>query len=447
MSRIRVGVIHRSDCKNLVMRYVDPITGRWSTSTKYRDPQTGIVTETGTNRKEAVKLSARWEADLNAGRDQGGGTIRWQQFRLRFEDDVVASLAEKTAKKISTVFNAVEKTLPKVANGKLTDLTAEAISRFQAELRDGKRSEDTIAGYLAHLRAALQWAADQGMIFAVPKIRKPQRAKRGGSGHKSKGRPITTEEYERVLEKIPAALEEWRKRKRAAARKTRRNHGQKRHKTHADAVPVEVSPAAVASWRHYLAGLWLSGLRLEESFDLYWDRHDRLHIDLTGKRPRLSIPAELEKGNRDRLLPITPDFAAHLLATEDASRRGPVFRPLMPSGNRANPDQAGRMISLMGELAGVKVHTHAKTGKVKYASAHDLRRSFGTRWARLVPTAVLMQLMRHESIQTTNAYYVDLDADEIAEDLYRVSGQASTVFSTVAPSASESAALGNDTTL
>ncbi len=111
----------------------------------------------------------------------------------------------------------------------------------------------------------------------------------------------------------------------------------------------------------------MSGLRLDESFNLYWDRPDRLHIDLTGKRPRLSIPGELEKGHRDRLLPITPDFAAHLLATEDAARRGPVFRPLMPSGNRANPDQAGRMISLMGELAGVKVHTHAKTGKVKFA--------------------------------------------------------------------------------
>jgi integrase len=427
MSRIRVGVISRKDCRNLVMRFKDPVTGRWSCSTKYRDPQTGEVIATGTNRKEAEKLAARWEADLNAGRDQGSGTIRWRQFRLRYEDEVVPGLAEKTARKIVTVFNAVEKALPKVTKGKLTDLTAEAISRFQAEMRDGKRSEDTIAGYLAHLRAALQWAADQGMIFMVPKIRKPQRAKRGGSGHKSKGRPITTEEFERLLEKIPAALVQWRKLKREAARKTRRNNGQQHHKTQTDAVPVEVSPAAVASWRHYLTGLWLSGLRLDESFNLYWDRPDRLHIDLTGRRPRLSIPGELEKGHRDRLLPITPDFASHLLATEDAARRGPVFRPLMPSGNRANPDQAGRMISLMGELAGVKVHTHVKTGKVKFASAHDLRRSFGTRWARRVPTAVLMLLMRHESIQTTNAYYVDLDTDEIAEDLYRVSGQADTV--------------------
>ena len=34
-----------------------------------------------------------------------------------------------------------------------------------------------------------------------------------------------------------------------------------------------------------------------------------------------------------------------------------------------------------------------------------------------------MRMMRHESIQTTMAFYVDLDADEIAEDLYRSPGE------------------------
>ena len=210
-----------------------------------------------------------------------------------------------------------------------------------------------------------------------------------------------------------------------------------------DAVyPIGVLMRRLDISRNTLTSLRRQGLK--ESLDLYWDRHDRLHIDLTGKRPRLSIPAELEKGNRDRLLPITPDFAAHLLATEDAARRGPVFRPFMPSGNRANADQAGRMISLMGELAGVKVHTHAKTGKVKFASAHDLRRSFGTRWARRVPTAVLMRLMRHESIQTTNAYYVDLNADEVAEDLYRSFGGVGSVFGSVAPADGENEGEGDE---
>ena len=183
---------------------------------------------------------------------------------------------------------------------------------------------------------------------------------------------------------------------------------------------MEVSPAAIESWRHYLRGLWLSGLRLTESFEVYWDRNDRLCVDLEGKRPRLRIPAELEKGHRDRMLPITPDFAEFLLATPEAERRGPVFRPLMPSGNRAEAKIAGRMIAKIGELARVVVHTDSKTGKVKYASAHDLRRSFGTRWAKLVKTPVLMRLMRHENIATTMTFYVDLECDEITEQLYGV---------------------------
>ena len=66
MNRIRVGVVKRKDCRNLVMRYKDPVTGLWSTATRYTAPQTGEVFETGDNRKEAKKLAALWEADLNA---------------------------------------------------------------------------------------------------------------------------------------------------------------------------------------------------------------------------------------------------------------------------------------------------------------------------------------------------------------------------------------------
>ena len=64
------------------------------------------------------------------------------------------------------------------------------------------------------------------------------------------------------------------------------------------------------------------------------------------------------------------------------------------------------------------VHTDPGTGKTKYASAHDLRRSFGDRWAKRVMPAVLQKLMRHESIETSMGFYVDLDTDELAEDLY-----------------------------
>lgn len=400
-------------------------------STRYKDPQTGIETETGTNRKFAQKLAAQWEADLNAGRDLGRHAIAWEAFRSRYEDEVVPSLAERTAGKIATVFNAVERILPKVAAGRLQELDSDTLSRFQAALRDGKRSENTISAYLAHLRSALQWAADMGMIAVVPKIKRPQRATKRGKANKGKGRPLSGEEFDRMLSKVPAALVEMRRRKRAARKTPEGGWTRGPYQT----PPVELDPAAVASWRYFLTGLWLSGLRLDESLNLYWDRPHKLCIDLGGKHPRLSIPEDCEKGHRNRLLPLTPDFADFILATPPAERRGPVFNPQGVEG-RASYDVAGRVLCLVGELAGVKVHTHPKTGKVKYASAHDLRRSFGDRWSRKVMPAVLQKLMRHETVETTLRFYVGLDADSLAEELYRnhaieKAGQEGTVFGTV----------------
>jgi integrase len=54
----------------------------------------------------------------------------------------------------------------------------------------------------------------------------------------------------------------------------------------------------------------------------------------------------------------------------------------------------------------------------KFASAHDLRRSFGTRWAARVKPATLQLLMRHKSIETTMKYYVCQDSDDVADELW-----------------------------
>jgi len=56
---------------------------------------------------------------------------------------------------------------------------------------------------------------------------------------------------------------------------------------------------------------------------------------------------------------------------------------------------------------------------LKFASVHDLRRSFDSRWSRKVTPAVLKRLMRHADIETTMRYYVDLDADDIAAELWQ----------------------------
>ena len=68
-----------------------------------------------------------------------------------------------------------------------------------------------------------------------------------------------------------------------------------------------------------------------------------------------------------------------------------------------------------------------KVHKVKYASAHDLRRSFGERWATRVMPQVLQELMRHESIETTLRYYVGPNAQATAAVLWEAHRASGTI--------------------
>jgi hypothetical protein len=63
--------------------------------------------------------------------------------------------------------------------------------------------------------------------------------------------------------------------------------------------------------------------------------------------------------------------------------------------------------------------------------------------AKRVKTPILMRPMRHESIQTTMAYYVSLECDEIAEQLWGVGS----VLGSVAASGPKPGRGVNDTTL
>jgi len=68
----------------------------------------------------------------------------------------------------------------------------------------------------------------------------------------------------------------------------------------------------------------------------------------------------------------------------------------------------------------------------KYATAHDLRRSFGIRWAGKVKPATLQLLMRHHSIETTLRYYVGQNADATADAVWTAYERVSTSVSMAA---------------
>lgn len=241
-----------------------------------------------------------------------------------------------------------------------------------------------------------------------------------------KGRPITGEEFDRMIASVektfyPVAIY-----------------------SKGKPIPVELDDAEkekrtgiVTAWQNYLEGLRASGLRLAESLQLHWDRQDRLCVDLEGKRPMLRIPAALEKGNQDRVLPMAPEFAALLLAVPEAERTGRVFKLLDRRGKPAEfkDDWVSRVVSAIGAKSGVKVNVKTVDGQqvVKFASAHDLRRSFGERWAPRVMPQVLKELMRHENIETTLRYYVGRNAQTTADVLWAAHDAASNTSGNSAP--------------
>ena len=59
----------------------------------------------------------------------------------------------------------------------------------------------------------------------------------------------------------------------------------------------------------------------------------------------------------------------------------------------------------------------------KNAGAHDLRRSFGERWASRIMPQTLMEPMRHEDIDTTMKYYVVRNVEATATTLYAAFGK------------------------
>ena len=213
-----------------------------------------------------------------------------------------------------------------------------------------------------------------------------------------KGRAIVLEEYERMIDAVDKVI-----------LKPNTSFSNRERKPDNDRIP---------SWKFFLEGLWLSGLRLGEAIDLHWSNPDCICVDVSGRHPVLQIPADKEKGSQDRTLPVTPDFGRFLLSVPKQHRSGFVFNPMPQNAgaSRMLPNAVGRKVSAIGKVAGVITNT--KGGKTRYATAHDFRRAFGTRWSRKVMPVVLKELMRHHDLNTTLRFYISANAAKTAADLW-----------------------------
>ena len=378
---INVIVVKRARDRFFYLRYSCPITG------ERIEKSSGESTE-----KEARKRAGEWQAELQAGGGKAS-SAKWQPFRLRYETDKVFTLRVRTAEKICSMFNVIEEVM-KPDN--LRRINPQWLATLQRRLLEGGRSPATVDGIFRHFKAAMNWAKEQNIIQQVPKFPKLKQAR---SAKLMKGRPITGEEFDRMIVAIQTEYpidENW-KQERIAKVQDQRN-----------------------SLELLLRGLWLSGLRLGEALSLSWDQWaDGIRVDTSGKYVMLLIPAEAEKGGRDRVYPVTPDFADFLRSVPMEKRIGLVFNPILYRGVCHRIDTVSRSISGIGQTAKVKVDEKANRDKSKppvavWASAHDFRRAFGFRWSRKVNSMVLKELMRHSNVSTTEKYYVGINADETA---------------------------------
>lgn len=377
---IKVSVVEFGDRANYQLQWIDPLTGRKKTKSS-GVKRTGLQKD----RDKALAKAGQLEAELRDGRYAGPSKTIWRDFTDRYVREALHGAAESTRDKVSTVFALIEEhylPTPK----RVRDLTAEGISRWAAELGKPRpltpeqrekgwkprkpRSPATIACYLRHLKAALRWAAEMKFIREAPRIREPKH------DDGAKGRALLVEEYERMLMAVPKVIK---------------------------------TPEAVPIWRRFLEGLWWSGLRIGEALALSWDTIEPVAVVmLPGYRPALQFKPRGQKARRAELVPCAPEFAKMLEEIPEGERSGRVFDVRAKSRRRASDT-----VSAIGRAAGVVVNEEGKA-----ASAHDFRRSFGTRWAKRIMPAQLKVLMRHKNISTTLKYYITQDAEDVAEDLW-----------------------------
>ncbi len=388
---INVIVVKRKN-RNLYLRFTDPIDG------KRHEKDSGT-----TSMKAAQRAAGEWQAELNASGIAAVKSVRWADFREDFAEHYLAHESDSYAAGVEATFNVIEDLMKPDSLSRITErwlVRLHSLAKKRIVPRTGQPiSQMTLRKYFQHLLTALNWAKEQKYIRDVPTFPKESRQNRKTGSRHMKGRPLTGEEFDRMLEAVRKTLPVFK-----------------------DPTPQQTESVnqSVESIQHIMRGLWLSGLRLGEALRLTWQQWDdgiRVNVDADGDIC-LMIDGEDQKNRRSLIYPVVDDFADFLLQTPLELREGYVFNPCRTTGKICRrPDTVSGWISDVGKAAGVKVNS--VNGVDKYASAHDLRRAFGTRWAKIVPPMILRELMRHGDIQTTMRFYVEIEAKATIEEVRR----------------------------
>ena len=320
--------------------------------------------------------------------------------------------------------------------------------------RRGARSPNSVNSMMASIMVFVRYCRDHEWIDRVPPLRKID------VDEVMKGRPISGEEFDRMIEATPAA----------------------------------VGKEAAPSWIFTLTVLWESAFRIQDAMRFSWDDSEQIHPvwpRLRSQHPTIVVPSS-QKNRKNEEIPMLPGLAVLLRSVPKNQRTGWVVNPqpieytmkgqgqwFMPSAtdlalllpvysncsiatacgvseqtvrkwierdrlaramrptklgqaipdsliaelrrratrngthrrqlnDRLTTERVGKIISDIGEQAGIvvrRVKVNDKT-RTKYASSHDLRRGCAQRLINAgISAETLKVIMRHREFSTTERYY------------------------------------------
>jgi integrase len=416
----------------------------------------GAITEA-----RLIELQPR-EPDAITPMDAEAG-MSWQECYNRFREHRKIRMRERSLDHVCSRLHLAERILRRHRRrlGLPEELPVKQVCRLsvleflQERLLEGDecryklRSPNTVNSTMAGVMCFIRYCHKHGWVDSVPPLEKIE------SDEVMKGRPITEEEFQRML----------------------------------DATPEVVGPQAVASWQFALRVLWESGLRVGDLMDLHWDQEGHIRPKWSansGQHPTLLIPST-QKNRRVQEIPLLPGLQALLEAVPESERKGWIVSPVPLSPRlkrgalrpdkkdlkqlakgysnvaiarmcgvsetavrkwldqagitdasrqaklkseiplaivrrlrqlpvspppttkeRLSKERVGLVISQIGEAAGiVVVEQNVRKGKrTKYASAHDLRRGCALRLINAgISAETLTVVMRHGDFATTIKHY------------------------------------------
>jgi len=317
----------------------------------------------------------RLESDLNSRSLE----LSWNAFWSHIESDHLSDLSRKHRTKCKTMFDrlAAAAKVKGIPDLRCIEICPALILEVETRMRKSGIERATIDSNMASLWSMITWGQDYGLI---PEFRRPRKrkGKKSKQTTKAKGRSLAGEEIERLKVAIPACC-----------RSTE---------------PAQPFIDAIDAMR-------LIGMRLSEVWMFSWEPRDGAHHPVRLHTSNASIEFSSEqKSGKSQQVPLTNEAIEWLRELEKNRDMDTwVCRTRGTRGPHKTCDRLGRVISAAGKLARIVVKRWDKPdgSKIKYASSHDLRRTFATNLHRDLTISERVKMTRHADAQTLLDHYED----------------------------------------